>query len=89
MQTSFQTVNQQDLQHTIHLHSFPELERNFFSTDSQLRDIGSKNLQSVDPKTHRGDKPKLILTPVVKNNIFLFFFFLYGWQIQPFVCKQN
>ena len=64
-------------------------ERNFFSTDSQLRDIGSKNLQSVDPKTHRGDKPKLILTPVVENNIFLFFFHMVGKYNPLFVSKTE
>lgn len=71
--------------------SFFSRVRNFFLTESQLRDIGSKNLQSADPKTRRGDKPKLILTPVVKNNIFLFFFFFHmvGKDNPLFVSKTE
>lgn len=39
---AFKTLNQEDLQQTIHLHSYPELERNFFSTESHPETLAPK-----------------------------------------------
>lgn len=51
----------------------------FLLNGESLRNMGSKKLQSTDPKKHRGDNSKLILTAVIKDNIF--HFVSYGWQI--------